>query len=176
MTVWEGKLRSTEGPHELRCPFCRAGIVGDEDAWVCPGCATAHHEECARETGACTVFGCGRPVQATDEVVSKRGALARSPRFLAVVEWGLRLALVPILLLALALVRRVQSGPSFGDPPLVAILFVGITVWGVAVDRVRTARARASERRGAPARSPGISRDAEKSENSPEPRDATPSP
>jgi hypothetical protein len=41
-----------------RCPYCHEDVGGA--AWTCPGCGTAHHEECVREARFCTVLGCRR--------------------------------------------------------------------------------------------------------------------
>ncbi len=51
------RLASEVAP-DLRCPWCRDALRPDEPARACPRCATAHHEECFRESG-CTVLGCG---------------------------------------------------------------------------------------------------------------------
>jgi hypothetical protein len=44
---------------ERRCPFCHAGVAERDAVWTCPACATLHHAECADESGACCVHGCG---------------------------------------------------------------------------------------------------------------------
>jgi hypothetical protein len=41
----------------LMCPFCRDALEATR-AVACEGCATLHHDECLREAGGCTVFGC----------------------------------------------------------------------------------------------------------------------
>lgn len=44
---------------QTHCPYCRSEI-GEQDAVSrCRKCRTAHHEECWKEQGRCSVFGCG---------------------------------------------------------------------------------------------------------------------
>ena len=45
------------------CPYCRMAFEEGEAATVppkifCTACGTPHHEDCYRENGGCTVFGC----------------------------------------------------------------------------------------------------------------------
>lgn len=45
------------------CPYCRMPFEEGEAATVppkifCTACGTPHHEDCYRENGGCTVFGC----------------------------------------------------------------------------------------------------------------------
>ena len=43
------------------CPYCRMPFDETGPAKVfCPACGTPHHEDCYRENGGCTVFGCSR--------------------------------------------------------------------------------------------------------------------
>lgn len=43
----------------LLCPYCRDDLAAEGlDATRCDRCRTAHHAECLREAGDCTVFGC----------------------------------------------------------------------------------------------------------------------
>jgi TM2 domain-containing membrane protein YozV len=39
------------------CPYCRTPVDQNE-AILCPGCATPHHADCFEENGGCTIFGC----------------------------------------------------------------------------------------------------------------------
>lgn len=47
----------------LLCPYCRDALAAETEAVEsCDACRTAHHRQCWREAGGCTVFGCaGRP-------------------------------------------------------------------------------------------------------------------
>ncbi len=48
------------------CPYCRTTIEANAPAVVCPQCGIPHHEDCWRENGRCTTFGCqGRATSAT---------------------------------------------------------------------------------------------------------------
>lgn len=40
------------------CPYCRDGLVADDDLVACDACHTVHHRACLEEAGGCTVFGC----------------------------------------------------------------------------------------------------------------------
>lgn len=40
------------------CPYCLTAIQPAERTIVCPVCETPHHEECWRDNGGCSVFGC----------------------------------------------------------------------------------------------------------------------
>lgn len=43
------------------CPYCRMAFEETGPAKVfCTACGTPHHEDCYRENGGCTVFGCSR--------------------------------------------------------------------------------------------------------------------
>lgn len=42
----------------VSCPYCRYVIKVGVPAIVCPACALPHHEECWRENGGCTTYGC----------------------------------------------------------------------------------------------------------------------
>src|SRR5215831_10150281 len=43
------------------CPYCRMPFDETGPAKVfCTACGTPHHEDCYRENGGCTVFGCSR--------------------------------------------------------------------------------------------------------------------
>ena len=43
------------------CPYCRMPFEETGPAKVfCTACGTPHHEDCYRENGGCTVFGCAR--------------------------------------------------------------------------------------------------------------------
>lgn len=53
------------------CPYCRTPIENEQEAHLCPTCATPHHRECWEENGGCTVFGCANaPVEEAKVVVS----------------------------------------------------------------------------------------------------------
>lgn len=47
----------TENP-DRNCPYCLTAIQARERTVICPLCETPHHEECWRDNGGCTVFGC----------------------------------------------------------------------------------------------------------------------
>lgn len=53
------RVHVAEGHGTERCPYCH-GDIEEARAWVCPGCGTRHHTDCARENGSCTVLGCRR--------------------------------------------------------------------------------------------------------------------
>jgi hypothetical protein len=127
-------VRASDAGLERTCPFCRGAILTSERAWTCRGCATVHHEECARENGACTVMGCGRRLETVAPAATRR------PLLLAIANVVLKALAFPIIALAAALVVTIAGGPTFGSPILVACLFVGITLWGTASDRVSAAR------------------------------------
>ena len=40
------------------CPYCLSPIETDEKQVVCPLCGVAHHPECWRTNGKCSVYGC----------------------------------------------------------------------------------------------------------------------
>lgn len=40
------------------CPFCRSSMQAADSVVSCPSCSTPHHEECWRENGGCTRYGC----------------------------------------------------------------------------------------------------------------------
>jgi TM2 domain/Prokaryotic RING finger family 1 len=43
------------------CPYCRMPFEETGPAKIfCTACGTPHHEDCYRENGGCTVFGCAR--------------------------------------------------------------------------------------------------------------------
>jgi len=43
------------------CPYCRMPFEENGPARIfCTACGTPHHEDCYRENGGCTVFGCAR--------------------------------------------------------------------------------------------------------------------
>jgi hypothetical protein len=40
------------------CPYCRFPIKPGQDIVICPACKVPHHEDCWRENGGCTTYGC----------------------------------------------------------------------------------------------------------------------
>lgn len=58
------------------CPFCKGELSGR--TWVCSGCHTAHHEECARENERCTSLGCGRLFEAPVRPLTVVGVARRA--------------------------------------------------------------------------------------------------
>jgi hypothetical protein len=47
------------GPGEAAdCQYCGVEIAAGQARVTCPACETPHHEDCWREAGACTTFGC----------------------------------------------------------------------------------------------------------------------
>lgn len=52
------KWNEIERAVETLCPYCRAVIQEQDEVARCRKCRTAHHEECWREQGRCSVFGC----------------------------------------------------------------------------------------------------------------------
>lgn len=40
------------------CPYCLSPIQEDEEQVICPVCGAAHHSECWRVNGKCSVYGC----------------------------------------------------------------------------------------------------------------------
>ncbi len=59
------RVEVREGSKPSTCPYCH-DVLASAAVWECPRCRTAHHAECARSHGTCTVLGCGaafeRPV------------------------------------------------------------------------------------------------------------------
>jgi hypothetical protein len=48
------------------CPYCQTRLTGSEPVQICAQCRIPHHEECWRENGGCTSFGCtGQPQTTT---------------------------------------------------------------------------------------------------------------
>ena len=45
-------------PVRGQCPYCRQKIDVESEIVLCIICKTAHHEECWKETGRCSIFGC----------------------------------------------------------------------------------------------------------------------
>jgi TM2 domain-containing membrane protein YozV len=46
----------------MTCPYCQTGFRQEERFRECPQCHMPHHEDCWRENGGCTTFGCnGQP-------------------------------------------------------------------------------------------------------------------
>jgi predicted amidophosphoribosyltransferase len=43
---------------EPLCPYCQSPLAADGGVVSCPGCGAHHHEECWRENGGCSVYGC----------------------------------------------------------------------------------------------------------------------
>ena len=42
----------------MTCPYCQTRFLPGENVQECPQCHTPHHENCWRENGGCTTFGC----------------------------------------------------------------------------------------------------------------------
>src|SRR5262245_50311038 len=56
------------GPQVGNCPICQTGIGADEPALKCPKCDQVHHQECWREVGGCSTYGCEQaPAQQKEE-------------------------------------------------------------------------------------------------------------
>ena len=47
------------GSPERNCPYCLTALQAQDRTVICSLCETPHHEECWRDNGGCTVFGCG---------------------------------------------------------------------------------------------------------------------
>lgn len=45
---------------KVACPYCRAMIGEQDQAFACEGCGTVHHADCYAENGGCTIFGCSK--------------------------------------------------------------------------------------------------------------------
>lgn len=43
---------------EKICPYCQGRIDSGEQLVQCSQCGVPHHEECWKENGGCTVYGC----------------------------------------------------------------------------------------------------------------------
>jgi len=43
---------------EKICPYCQGKILAEEAVVHCSQCGVPHHEECWKENGGCTVYGC----------------------------------------------------------------------------------------------------------------------
>jgi hypothetical protein len=43
---------------EKICPYCQGKIESEEQVVQCSQCGIPHHEECWKENGGCTVYGC----------------------------------------------------------------------------------------------------------------------
>lgn len=97
-------------PLGLRCPLCRDDLYEDDTLHQCEGCSTKFHQECREEfRGRCSTLGCaGRRTTRTEVTVTPRAQITvtlpepRRTQFL--VGFGLPLALLCILLLAIAMV------------------------------------------------------------------------
>jgi hypothetical protein len=57
---FEGERRAAvDALGKMRCPYCRAGITGEDDALsACGTCKTVLHEACWEEHGGCPILGC----------------------------------------------------------------------------------------------------------------------
>jgi len=54
-----GPAYAVGGEHVNKtCPFCQSKIGETDRVAVCGACGIPHHEECWRENGGCTTFGC----------------------------------------------------------------------------------------------------------------------
>jgi len=63
------------------CAYCQGTIQGAE-APSCPGCHAAHHDDCWRENGGCSVVGCGSgPVSSPRHLYVDSSTGSLSPAF-----------------------------------------------------------------------------------------------
>ncbi len=53
------------------CPFCLCPIENNEDKVRCPKCGVAHHAECWRANGSCSVYGCDGWALWNDQISSR---------------------------------------------------------------------------------------------------------
>lgn len=54
--------------NQINCPYCLAPIQHHETMAVCSACNLAHHDDCWRDNGECTTYGCnGTPIRMTAE-------------------------------------------------------------------------------------------------------------
>lgn len=51
------RVRDRGVPH---CPLCRVTFGGTVQLYVCEGCNTQYHHDCADELGGCATLGCPR--------------------------------------------------------------------------------------------------------------------
>ena len=62
------------------CPYCRFPIKPGEDIVVCPACKVPHHEDCWRENGGCTTYGCTGVVASAPRPAINTGTPAWRPQ------------------------------------------------------------------------------------------------
>lgn len=53
---------------DLRCPYCRDALLLEKPHVECPTCGTRYHDDCHRERGGCSVFGCASAPRAEERV------------------------------------------------------------------------------------------------------------
>ncbi|NLN75492.1 MAG: hypothetical protein GX139_04220 [Armatimonadetes bacterium] len=53
------------------CPFCQTPIKPNEPVHICDQCNIPHHQDCWRENGGCTTFGC-RGANAARPIIPQR--------------------------------------------------------------------------------------------------------
>jgi predicted RNA-binding Zn-ribbon protein involved in translation (DUF1610 family) len=63
--------RARPGLPEATCPICQSTIAATEAAVTCPDCDQVHHQDCWREVGGCSTYGCPQaPALAKDAPAS----------------------------------------------------------------------------------------------------------
>ena len=69
----QGCTVMSTGAGRRYCPYCQIPITSSDNVRICPLCQMPHHDECWRENGGCTTFGCtGDPRQNTSWAGSPR--------------------------------------------------------------------------------------------------------
>jgi hypothetical protein len=59
------------------CPYCHERLATGVRVWRCNRCVTPHHDECAREHGRCTIYGCGAIYKASPAPVAYAAPVRR---------------------------------------------------------------------------------------------------
>ncbi|HEV8062574.1 MAG TPA: RING finger protein [Gemmataceae bacterium] len=60
--------REVAGP--ASCPICQMVIGDQEPTHQCPECNQAHHQECWKEMGGCSIYGCPAAPETAKEAVT----------------------------------------------------------------------------------------------------------
>ena len=132
------------------CPYCRFPIKAGEAVQICPSCGVAHHQDCWRENGGCTVYGCrSSPAMAGTAPAAAAPPIAQYPGYTS--SPGYQPSALPqqaIAMLEAELTRLAGNALAFallGFLGLTAVigLLTGVSVLGqISHSGLRAARAR----------------------------------
>jgi hypothetical protein len=64
--------RPTAAGSEALCPICQSPLGETEPVKTCPECEQVHHQECWREVGGCSTYGCTRAPSPEKEAPTTR--------------------------------------------------------------------------------------------------------